>query len=61
MSKIIGKYEFTDVTGDFESSYNYGWLNLLPSVEFRHKYWYLWEVELKFWKWNKRFEFCKVD
>lgn len=38
MSKIIGKFEFENVTKDFVSDYEYGWLHLLPTVEYRHKF-----------------------
>jgi len=38
MSKIIGKYEFTDVTKDFESDYKYRILHLTPTITYRHKY-----------------------
>ena len=60
MSKIIGKYEFTDVTKDFVSDYEYGWLHLLPTVEYRHKYWYMWEFEFIFWKWWKKFKLLEL-
>lgn len=61
MSKIIGKYEFEDVTKSFDSPNDYGWLYLIPSIEFRHKYWYMWEIEFYFWKWNKRIEITRTD
>jgi len=61
MSKIIGKYEFTDVTKDFVSDYAYNILHLTPTITYRHKYWYLWEIELMFYKWNKRYEICRTD
>ena len=61
MSKIIGKYEFEDVTDSFDTDYHYGWLHLMPTIEFRHKYWYMWEFNFKFWKWNKRIEITHVD
>ena len=61
MSKIIGKYKFEDVTKDFESDYKYKIYHLTPTVTYRHKYWYFWEIELIFWKWNKRFEISRTD
>lgn len=61
MSKIIDKYKFEDVTNGFDAPYDYGWLYLIPSIEFRHKYWYMWEIELFFWKWNKRIEITRTD
>lgn len=61
MSKIIGKYQFSDVTKDFEQDYEYGWLHLLPTIEYRHKYWYMWELEFHFCKWQKRIEVCRTD
>jgi hypothetical protein len=61
MSKIIGKYEFEDVTKEFDAPHNYGWLYLIPNIEFRHKYWYMWEFEFYFWKWNKRLQITRTD
>lgn len=61
MSKIIGKYEFEDVTKSFDSPHDYGWIYLIPSIEFRHKYWYMWEFEFYFWKWNYRLEITRTD
>ena len=61
MSRTIGKYEFTDVTEDFQKDSTYGLLHLTPSIVYRHKYWYLWEIEFIFWKWSKRIEICRTD
>ena len=61
MSKIIGKFEFSDTTKDFETSHQYGWRYLLPSIEYRHKFWYMWEIEFMFWGWSKRFEIVRTD
>jgi hypothetical protein len=61
MSKIIGKYEFEDVTKMFETDYQYGWIHLLPTIEYRHKYWYMWEFNFMFWKWNKKIEITRID
>lgn len=61
MSKIIGKFEFEDVTNMYESDYKYKLIHLTPSIIYRHKYWYLWEIEFVFWKWNKKIEICRTD
>lgn len=61
MGKIIGKYEFTDVTNDFQKNADYGWRNLFPTIEYRHKFWYMWEFEFMFWKWSKRIEITRTD
>jgi len=60
MIKIF-KYEISDVTKEFETSYQYGWINILPTIIFRHKYWYMYEFEFIFWKWNRRFEIIRGD
>lgn len=52
----LGKYEITDVTKMFDTSSKYGWINIIPTIEYRHKYWYFWEIEVKFLKWSKRIE-----
>ena len=61
MSKIIGKYEFEDVTKDFEKPQDFGWINILPSIEYRHKYWYMWEFEFMWWKSSKRIQITRTD
>jgi len=61
MSKTIGKFEFEDVTKDFVSDYKYGWLHLMPTIEYRHKYWYMWEFEFIFWKWWKKIQITRTD
>jgi hypothetical protein len=61
MGKIIGKYEFEDVTNTYEKSSDYGWRYLLPSIEYKHKFWYMWEFEFMFWKWSKRIEITRTD
>lgn len=40
---------------------NYGWRYVLPSIEYRHKYWYSWEISLSWWKWSVVCEFCRSD
>jgi len=61
MSKVIGKFEFENVTKDFVSDYEYGLLHLLPTIEYRHKYWYMWEFEFIFWKWWKKIQITRTD
>lgn len=31
---------------------NRGWLYLLPSVEYRHKAWYLWQLSFSWLRWS---------
>lgn len=57
----IWKYTIEDVTDMFDTSSTYGWRNILPSIEYRHKYWYMWELEFKFLKWSKRIEITRKD
>ena len=47
------KYKITDVTKDF---YGYDWFYIFPSIEVRHKYWYLWEIRFSWFGWYKYFE-----
>lgn len=61
MGKIIGKYDFEDVTKSFDAPHDYGWIYLIPSIEFRHKYWYMWEFEFYLWKWTKRIQITRTD
>ena len=28
---------------------DYGWKYIIPSIEYRHKYWYLWEIAISWW------------
>lgn len=57
----IRNYIIEDVTDVFDKSSTYGWSNILPSIEYRHKYYYLWELEFKFLKWSKRIEITRKD
>lgn len=41
--------------------YKYRILHLTPTITYRHKYWYFWEIEFIFWKWNKRYEISRID
>lgn len=57
----IWKFKIEDVTDMFDKTSKYGWTNLLPTIEYRHKYWYMWEIETKFLKWSKRVEITRAD
>ena len=35
---------------------SFGWIYLLPSVEYRHKYWFLWQVTFSWLKWSRTIE-----
>ena len=61
MGKIIGKYEFEDVTKEFVTDIMYGWWNIFPAFIIRHKYWYMWELELKFLQWSRRIQITRTD
>ena len=39
----------------------HGWRYIIPSVEYRHKYWYLWEISFSWWKWSVVCELCRKD
>lgn len=39
----------------------YGWWYILPSVEVKHKYWYLWQILLSWGKWAIMIELCRKD
>ena len=45
----------------YKAFVDYGWRYVLPSIEYRHKYWYLWEISLSWWKWSVVCEFCRSD
>lgn len=45
----------------YKAFIDYGWRYILPSIEYRHKYWYLWEISLSWWKWSIVCEFCRSD
>ena len=57
----IFKFKIEDVTDMFDKSSQYGWTNILPSIEYRRKYWYMWELEFKFLKWSRRIEITRTD
>jgi len=40
---------------------DYGWRYITPSIEYRHKYWYYWEISLSWWKWSVVIGFCRKD
>ena len=47
--KIGKKYELTCWTGFIDE--NYSWVYVLPALEYRHKYWYQWDLSLS---WGKK-------
>ena len=41
----------------YKINYNtYDWFYVLPSIEIKHKYSYLWTISLSWLKWNYTFE-----
>ena len=38
-----------------------GWWYILPSIEVKHKYWYLWQILLSWGKWAIMIELCRED
>lgn len=50
--KIFG-YKITDTTKDYES---YDWIYLLPSIEYKKKYWYLRYIVFSWLWWRRSFE-----
>ena len=40
---------------------DYGWKYIIPSIEYRHKYWYLWEIAISWWKKSIVIELCRKD
>ena len=39
----------------------YGWWYILPSIELKHKYLYLWQVLLSWGKWFLEIDICRDD
>lgn len=39
----------------------YGWWYILPSIELKHKYWYLWQILLSWGKWCLEIDICRDD
>lgn len=54
----IGKYEITDVTKYYDNE-SYMWIPILPNLEIRHKYFYLWEIQFSWFNYYKRVQICK--
>lgn len=52
---ILFKVEYYLATVDF------GWRYITPSLEYRKKYWYYWEISLSWWKWSFVIGFCRKD
>lgn len=48
--KLGKKYEISCYRG-FIDKESYGWIYLLPSLEYRHKYWYQWELSVNWLRW----------
>ena len=42
-------------------STEHGWWYILPSIEVKHKYWYLWQVLFSWGKWAVMLDICKQD
>ena len=40
---------------------DFNWRYILPAIEYRHKYWYLWEIAFSWWKWSIVCELCRKD
>ena len=53
----IGKFEIRNVT----DCYTYDYLYFIPTIEYRHKYWYLWDISLLFLDWHFNIEICRED
>ena len=39
----------------------YGWFYVLPSIEVKHKYWYLWQVLFSWGYWAFMLDICRKD
>lgn len=37
------------------------YLYITPCIEYKHKCWYLWYIDLSFLKWTIRIELCRKD
>lgn len=51
--------KITDVTKDYDNE-SYGWTPILPNLEIRHKYPYLWEIQFSWFNYYKRIQICKT-
>ena len=56
---MFGKYKIEDVTDEFDYE-SYEWIYILPSIEYRHKYWYLWEFSFSWFNIHKRIQITKI-
>ena len=45
----------------YVANVDYGWKYIIPSIEYRHKYWYLWEIAISWWKKSIVIELCRKD
>ena len=43
------------------ASIDYGWIYIIPSIEYRHKYWYLWEISFSWLKKSIVIQLCRND
>ena len=43
------------------ASIDYGWIYIIPSIEYRHKYWYLWEISFSWLKKSIVIQLCRKD
>jgi hypothetical protein len=50
--------EITNTTSEYCS---FGLIYLIPTIEYRHKYWYLWEISLLFLKYHFNIQILRSD
>jgi len=53
--------KFRGIDIEFYRMYPDGYITLIPTIEYRHKYWYLWSVDFVFLKWVFRIEISRKD
>lgn len=56
----LGKYIIKNVTKDFDNQ-SYDWISILPNIEVRHKYWYLYEIQFSWFNLYLRIEICNIN
>ena len=47
--------------GYYTATVDCGWRYIIPSIEYRHRYWYLWEISISWWKKSIVIELCRKD
>ena len=57
MIKFSG-LEIRNTTSDWDT---FGLIYFIPTIEYRHKYWYLWEISFLFLHWHFNIEICRKD